>query len=279
MDGTPANHWRLAVNKIVIFAIAICVAVFGLITNSGAQAPNEKSAWEKLLEGGNLTQIDDALKKDPTLANAKLSNGGMALHFAAFEAKLELMKVLVSRGADVNGKAENGYAPLHVLCNYISSLYNNAAAVEFLVGKGADVNAKDRQGITPLHLAAKVNLVKVAKFLIDHGADVKAQAQPGVTPLHFAAIGANQFAGDDWSIGNMLLDKGAEIDVKGFNQGLTPLQVAANQAPPNVVAALIKRGADVNAKSGEGKTVLQYAQENMINRAAVVDLLVKSGAR
>jgi ankyrin repeat protein len=56
-----------------------------------------------------------------------------------------------------------------------------------------------------------------------------------------------------------------------------PLHVAAFQGRKEMAEWLIARGADINAKTNEGKTALQYAKSN--NHKDVADLLRKHGAK
>ncbi|ORX57786.1 ankyrin [Piromyces finnis] len=44
--------------------------------------------------------------------------------------------------------------------------------VELLINKGADVNGKDLKGATPLYYAVKINNCKIVKFLFDNGAKI-----------------------------------------------------------------------------------------------------------
>jgi hypothetical protein len=56
-----------------------------------------------------------------------------------------------------------------------------------LIDKGADIEAKDREGWTPLHWVAHTGHIEIARLLCDQGADVKAQTNRGRRPLHRAA--------------------------------------------------------------------------------------------
>lgn len=56
-----------------------------------------------------------------------------------------------------------------------------------LLSEGADVNARDDEGLTPLHAAASRNSVDVVRLLIEAGADVNARSNNGETPLFNAA--------------------------------------------------------------------------------------------
>jgi ankyrin repeat protein len=104
---------------------------------------------------------------------------------------------LVSKGADVNAKTQNGWTPLHEAVCKMDCLEAcaddlfiehgvNIEVAKFLVSKGADINATNHAGWAPLHSAAQIGNVEVIKFLVSNGADVNAKNNCGKTPLDVA---------------------------------------------------------------------------------------------
>ena len=57
-----------------------------------------------------------------------------------------------------------------------------------LIDKGAQVEAKDWDRRTPLHFAAMRGHVEIVRLLCDHGADVEARSNFGSGPLQCAAM-------------------------------------------------------------------------------------------
>ena len=83
--------------------------------------------------------------------------GRTALHFAAYEGKVEIVKYLISKGANVNAKDDTGATPLHCAAADTGHEEHDNGKLEvakILISKGADVNAAESSdGITPLRLA------------------------------------------------------------------------------------------------------------------------------
>lgn len=72
--------------------------------------------------------------------------------------------------------------------------YNDSLEISrLLLTHGADVNARNNQNITILHLAvyAKTNSTTLIKLLIDHGADVNAVDNRNFTALDYAMMAQN----------------------------------------------------------------------------------------
>jgi ankyrin repeat protein len=94
---------------------------------------------------------------------------------------LEKIEVMIKSGlVDLKAKDEDGWTPLHV-----ASRRNRIEIAKLLIDRGADVEAKV-DGWTPLHLASRWNCIETAKLLLERGADVEAKDDCGQTPLHLA---------------------------------------------------------------------------------------------
>ncbi len=128
----------------------------------------------------------------------RVSGGPTPLHLVLQLNHIEVMKVLLKNGADVNqetdafhtpfmwavrlGKPENvaillaHNADINTVSNDVSALHiavgsGNAGMLEFLLEEGADVNINSGLGCRPLHIAAWCNWIEIAKILLEYGAD------------------------------------------------------------------------------------------------------------
>ena len=83
---------------------------------------------------------------------------------AAME-KVDLARLLIARGANVNCRGEEGGSPLHEAAG--------SGQLEFaklLLNQGANINAKDDDGKTPLTIALEYKQNDMARFLREHKA-------------------------------------------------------------------------------------------------------------
>jgi ankyrin repeat protein len=139
---------------------------------------------------------------------------------------------------------------------------NNLPEVGRLVSVGADMNAKDNDGFAPLHVACFEGHVQVVKVLQEHGADIEIEDNDGWRPLHCACwhghlavvnelMSPNDSNGAITSILGKRKSRGSNIEAKDRN-GNTPLHFASIQDHPAMVKAFLSGGADIFAANNEG---------------------------
>ena len=123
----------------------------------------------------------------------------------------------------------------------------------------ADPDLLDRRsvdGYPPLGLAIFFGNRELAKFLIAQGADVAAAAENAqrVAPVHAAS------AVCDHEILAMLLDRGADPNARQ-QQGFTAMHTAASRGDIEMAKLLMSRGADATAKTDDGMSVADIARK------------------
>jgi uncharacterized protein len=147
----------------------------------------------------------------------------------------------------------------------------DAARLKILIENGADVNEARADGFSALAQAIFYgNNPEAVDILISSGANVNTADDYGVTPLHLACM--NQ----DLTSITKLLVAGADPN-KARQTGETPLMSCANLGVTEGVKALIKHGADLEAKENrEDQTALMWAAAE--GHAEVVKVLVANSA-
>lgn len=189
------------------------------------------------------------------------------------------VRLLVNKGADVNRRDDQGYTPL---TSAVRQRYTDMIGV--LLDLKADANMANADGMTPLLEAVMRDDVASIKMLLALGADKEAHGPEGLDPLVLS------IEEQKYEAAKTLIDAGAKVSVAAGDQRLTPLMIAAAQSAPaegsifvpsstrpiDIAKALIKQGADLNAKDKDGMTALMVAASH--NNAPMVGLLLQSGA-
>jgi len=135
-------------------------------------------------------KVRSILKKRPELVDLEVQ-GETPLEVAAINHDVEIAKILLDHGADVNrrltGFSTMGPTPLHEALSRARSRDKDPYdTVVLLLDHGADINLLE-QGYTVLHLAARGSSVRVLELLHARGAAVDARTPEGWTPLMTAA--------------------------------------------------------------------------------------------
>lgn len=129
---------------------------------------------------GNVDKVTKFLK-DGANVNFQGDGGKTALILALEHKKTDVVNLLLQQpGIQVDLNA-NGLTALSR-----SSMKGQLESVKLLVSKGANINAKDKDGFTPLMQACFSGESDVALFLISQGADVNAVGSRGSTALSLA---------------------------------------------------------------------------------------------
>ncbi len=203
--------------------------------------------------------------------DARNYHGWTPLIIAAKAGNLELARLLIEKGADVNAKATAGGGAT-VLC--YAALGNNLEVIRELLKQGAAVNAPANSGMRPFYYAALSHGMAVAQLLISAGADLEAYGSADVDGRLYTSLMGAAFEGDSEMV-ELLLAKGAKIEGTG-STGDTALMSVAKTEHSEIVKLLLDKGANVNATGPNGHTALIYAAYN--GQLENIRLLLAAGA-
>lgn len=162
--------------------LSVCLLIFSIILQFStfsrlASAASIHEAAEK----GEIDKVKSLIASGEDV-NARDEYGLTPLHYATAHAKLILVPAKNSTGMP------KGYT------SYEQVPKGDLDLVKFLVSKGADVNAKDSVGKTPLHMSASLGTIEVSKFLVYKGAAVNQKDNHGLTSLDYANMMSHQEA-------------------------------------------------------------------------------------
>lgn len=141
--------------------------------------------YESELEQSNqLSRIEELLMNDAADVDEKDDSGNTALHHASIRSNgVKLVELLLRFNSDVNVENCRGDAPLT-----IAARQGHLEIMRLLLDNGANVDKADYDDdSTPLHLACLQKEIKMVKLLLARGADVNALDHDKETPLMWAA--------------------------------------------------------------------------------------------
>ncbi|MGH8053755.1 MAG: ankyrin repeat domain-containing protein [Stenotrophomonas sp.] len=185
---------------------------------------------------------------------------------AAVLPDLRLLRLLISRGVDVN-QSHRGMTPL--LAATRDSWHGRPEAVMTLLANGADPRATDADGNTPLHHAARSSDPGVAALLRDAAAEVDALNNDGHSPLAVACQAGN------WRLAKFLLERGAKVEPADGVPVLVPAAATEDDDPAGV-QLLLKHKARLDARDRQRRSALHEAA--LAGHADIVETLLNAGA-
>ena len=198
------------------------------------------------------------------------------LSAAAFQGHVDVAKLLIKAGADINVKDSfGGTAFMYAVDG------GHADIVKLLIEAGADINAKlpfpyGGRGYTALMRAAALGDTELVKVLIEAGADVNAEERIySETALLVATKEFYEEAATDVQLMKILIEAGADVNAKDRN-GDTALVRAVAAGDTELVKVLVGAGADVHAECGITRaTALDLADDS----DEIARILRAAGAR
>lgn len=204
------------------------------------------------------------------------------LHYAARNSNIEIMKILVENGADVNKMGDDNMTPLHYSARYGRLIEPKERRKSSMLSPMLTPTRGNSAVGTPEHdvfdgTATNQTLLTVVKkvedqvdaaveYLISLGADINAKDKYGMTPLHHTAIRGNKMA-----LQRLLKSPGIikePIDA----QNSTPLHLAATYNQPIIAKMLLNDGStNPRALDSDLRTPLHEAcQEGNVSVAKIL---------
>lgn len=217
---------------------------------SVAAAHRSTAAGLALIDGG----------ADPSLPDRA---GNTPLHLAAQAGDIELIGMLLAKGAAVDPRTPNAPPP-----------QRGAGFFRFTAG-----------GQTPLFLAARAGQIEAMRRLLAAGANPKARAQDGssflMASVGSAKVQAVEFAHRYDPDMKVATSTGATLmhaSVSGTANGATQ---EAQERVCEVIRFLAEKGAPLDEKNAAGRTPIDLADILPIDKAVdlLTELILKSGAK
>lgn len=179
---------RLAVRT---YATDECRYMNTLLT---AIVDDDRSAVKVLLkaDAGLATRLSGSAKLYDSKIFHWIYVGDTALHLAAAGYRIEIVRLLLSAGANPNAATNHRRStPLHYAADGVVSdpawdADRQVETLRCLLEAGADVHAQDKNGATPLHRAVRTRCAAAVRYLLRAGSDPTRANKSGSTAFHLA---------------------------------------------------------------------------------------------
>jgi ankyrin repeat protein len=204
-----------------------------------------------LIEKGADVNAADWWGRTPLYATVEIRNrdyGRNNEHEIDRPAALELIRMLLDRGANVNARTKE------------------ALPIRRFITPLGDLSWVDFTGQTAFLRAALAGDTTLMRLLLDKGADPNIATFAGTTAL-MAAAGVNWMGGQTYTESKealmeavqLCLEKGADVNAKN-SMGVTAVIGASNRGSDDILEFLVKKGARLDIKDKEGRTPLVWAE-------------------
>ncbi|KAI0440067.1 ankyrin repeat-containing domain protein [Xylaria telfairii] len=162
-----------------------------------------------------------------------LLDAGASIDFPSFVGCVNVLDVMENDESFV-------FQALHIAVHI-----QNLELVRLLVSHGSDINKSFPDSPTALQIASKQDNLNIVRYLCDHGADINAPPNDSeslnATALQFAAISGHL------DTARFLIERGADIDAIPLLWGSrTALEGAAENGRLDMVQLLLERGAKIS---------------------------------
>lgn len=168
-----------------------------ILLNAGASIDNRSDYLHDAIEVNNLNIVKLLINKGMDINQLpKDYKGKSALAYSVIKKNVDIVKLLLLNNADITIDKE----PIL----YTALIHYEYRIVKLLLDAGVDIDVRDGWGDTPLTKACKEGYTDAVKLLIEYGADVNYTDKKGKKPLYYAINSSKKN-----EIIKLLVDEGA----------------------------------------------------------------------
>lgn len=219
---------------------------------------SQETEFLQAVQRGDAIAVRSALVENPSLAGI-LSEGGTS----------PTMLAVYSGHSDV-AQAILAHEPV-LSIHEGAAVGKRSAIADALRRDPASLDSFSSDGWTALHFAAYFNHPDLVQMLIDAGADpqIESRNDEKVWPMQ-SALSNNSLAS-----ASLLIKSGASLEAPPDGNGWTALHYVASKGQVQLINDFLMHGANINARTKDGKTPLTIAREN--NQSLIANDIMANG--
>ncbi|KAG6935730.1 ankyrin repeat, SAM and basic leucine zipper domain containing 1 [Chelydra serpentina] len=149
------------------------------------QLEDKDETLKKALTSGDVSMIEELLNSGVNVESS-FQFGWTPLMYAASVANVELVRILLDRGANASFDKDQ-YTVLMAACTASASEEQILKTVELLLSRNANPSVACRKQMTPLMYAAREGHPRIVALLVGSGSQINAQDENGYTALTWAS--------------------------------------------------------------------------------------------
>ncbi|XP_015454094.1 transient receptor potential cation channel subfamily A member 1 [Pteropus alecto] len=263
--GNSPLHWAAVKNQAESVKFLLSKGANPNLQNSSMMAPLHLA-----VQGGHNEVVKVLTEHSSTDTNLEGENGNTALLIACFQDNSEALQMLLNKGAKACKANKWGYFPIHqaafsgakkcmeIILKYgEASLFDHHELADYLISVGADINSTDSEGRSPLLLATASASWNIVNLLLSKGAHVDIKDHLGRNFLHLTV--QQPYGLNSLRPEFMQMQHIKELVMDEDNDGCTPLHYACRQGVPISVNNLLNFNVSIHSKSKDKKSPLHFA--------------------
>jgi len=130
--------------------------------------------------------IVELLIEKKFLCNTNYNKNRNYLHTAARNNDIDICKVLLKNGLDINQFDKKGNTPIFLVAHS-----SNYQLFSFLFNNGANLHKKNKNNETLLHISSMAGNTEIVKALIENNIEINAKDNFGMSALNYAHLGGH----------------------------------------------------------------------------------------
>ena len=165
LNNPEFNEIETAVNTAEKLLTKIKQEYYGIVEQKEIEVEiTEPEGWSELINAMNadsdLVAIEKIIKSNPnSVFETDIEEGYTALHYAAWDNKFDIVKLLIKSGAEIDPIGEDGLSPFLLAAN--NGFYE---IVEILADNGADINRISQDAEDPYQGVSGTSAIRTASL-------------------------------------------------------------------------------------------------------------------